>query len=69
MKTVAIIQARMGSTRLPGKVMRLVNGRPLIELLLLRLSQATEVDEIILAIPVGSIDDDLASFVTDMGKR
>ena len=69
MKTVAIIQARMGSTRLPGKVMRLVNGRPLIELLLLRLSQATEVDEIVLAIPVGSIDDDLASFVTDMGYK
>ena len=33
------------------------------------IQQATEVDEIVLAIPVGSIDDDLASFVTDMGYK
>ena len=49
MKTLAIIQARMGSTRFPNKVMKKINGIPLIELLLIRLSQAKYVDKIILA--------------------
>jgi len=39
MKTLAIVQARMGSNRLPNKVMRTINGVPMIELLLQRLSR------------------------------
>ena len=38
MKVVALVQARMGSTRLPNKVMKLIKGVPMIELLLSRLS-------------------------------
>ena len=49
MKVVAIVQARMGSSRLPGKVMKLVNGIPIIELLLLRLSKSKLIDQIIVA--------------------
>lgn len=49
MKTLAIIQARMGSTRFPDKVMRLIAGVPMIELLLLRLAGASSIDQIILA--------------------
>ncbi|MES2319248.1 MAG: aminotransferase class III-fold pyridoxal phosphate-dependent enzyme [Pseudomonadota bacterium] len=49
MKTVAIVQARMGSSRLPGKVLRLVDGMPMIDLLLTRLSQAKEIDQIVVA--------------------
>ena len=49
MKTIAIVQARMGSTRLPNKVMRQINGVPMIELLFRRLSQAKRIDKIILA--------------------
>lgn len=49
MKIVALIQARMGSTRLPNKVMKQINGVPMIELLLARLSQAKEVDQIVVA--------------------
>ncbi len=52
MKTVAIVQARMGSTRLPNKVMKLIGGVPMIELLLSRLSLATEVNQIIVATSV-----------------
>jgi glutamate-1-semialdehyde 2,1-aminomutase len=48
-KIVAIVQARMGSTRLPNKVMKLINSVPMIELLLARLSRAKELDQIIVA--------------------
>ncbi len=49
MKIVALVQARMGSTRLPDKVMKAIDGIPLIELLLTRLARAKEVDQIIVA--------------------
>jgi glutamate-1-semialdehyde 2,1-aminomutase len=49
MKTIAIIQARMGSTRLPNKVMKPVLGVPMIELLISRLARATEIDQIVVA--------------------
>jgi glutamate-1-semialdehyde 2,1-aminomutase len=49
MKVVAIVQARMGSTRLPNKVMKPIGGVPMIELLLARLERAIEIDQIVLA--------------------
>jgi len=67
MKVVAIVQARMGSTRLPGKVLRKVNGQPLIEILLHRLSKAEQIDQIILATSVNSENDKLTSFVEKLG--
>ena len=49
MKVVALVQARMGSTRLPNKVMKPINGVPMIELLLSRLSNSKRIEEIVLA--------------------
>ena len=49
MKVVAIVQARMGSTRLPNKVMKKINGQTMIELLLQRLSLTKSIAEIVLA--------------------
>lgn len=51
MKVVAIIQARMGSTRLPGKVMKEILGKPVILWDLDRISLSKLIDEIVVAIP------------------
>lgn len=60
---LAIVQARMGSTRLPGKALKKVNGKPLIEILLYRLSLAKKIDKIILATSENSENDELANLV------
>ena len=49
MKTVIIVQARMGSTRLPGKVMKKIVGIPMIGIILKRLKKSKEADEVIVA--------------------
>ena len=49
MKVVAVIQARMGSTRLPGKVLLPAGGRPLLERMLERVRAATQIDEVVMA--------------------
>ena len=45
----AIIQARMGSTRFPGKSIRLLNGLSILEHIIIRLKQVPEIDQIQLA--------------------
>ena len=67
LKTVAIVQARLGSTRFPRKVMEPVCGTPLIGLLLERLSRSSSVDEIVLAVPVDERNESLAAYVRDLG--
>lgn len=69
MKTVAIVQARMGSSRLPGKVMKTVAGQRVIDLLLRRLRQAQTLDEIVLATTEMPMDDPLANHVAGQGIR
>jgi glutamate-1-semialdehyde 2,1-aminomutase len=69
MKTVAIVQARMGSTRLPNKVMKRVGGTPMIELLLRRLTRSTEIDEIVVATTENDRDLPLVDFVRTLGFR
>jgi len=45
----AIVQARMGSTRLPGKTMMPLNNKPMLQFLLERLQQSKRVDKIVVA--------------------
>ncbi|ALP53206.1 glutamate-1-semialdehyde aminotransferase [Candidatus Tenderia electrophaga] len=67
MKVVAIIQARIGSTRLPNKVMKTINGVPMIELLLKRLSKSKEVNEIVVATSVDKNNQPLVEHVKKLG--
>lgn len=67
MNIIAIIQARMGSTRLPGKVMRTINGKPLIGYLLERVACAKELDGVIVAAPESDADSPLARYVSARG--
>ena len=49
MKTVIIVQARMGSARLPGKVMKKIVGIPMIGIILKRLKKTKEANKVIVA--------------------
>jgi len=53
MRIVAAVQARMGSTRLPGKCMADIDGAPMVSHVVHRVWQAKLVDQVVLAIPVG----------------
>ena len=59
-KVVAIIQARMGSTRLPGKVMMPLAGKPILWHVIERSKKVKGVDEIVLATSTKKRDDVLA---------
>lgn len=67
MRVVALVQARLGSTRLPGKVMRPVLGRPLIAYQLERIAQARSIDQWVVATTVEARDDPLVSFCQQQG--
>ncbi|MBR0101276.1 MAG: glycosyltransferase family protein [Treponema sp.] len=60
--TTAIIQARLGSTRLPGKVLKNLNGKPLIEQIINRLKYCKNIDAIVLATTTSNVDDKLANW-------
>ena len=59
-KVVLIIQARMGSVRLPGKSLMDLAGQPLVGRILERVKKCKYVDEIVLAIPDIDNDNQLA---------
>lgn len=55
-KVVAIIQARMGSTRLPGKVLMPMAGRPMLQHVIERVKEATTIHAIAIATPRSDAD-------------
>lgn len=59
---VAIVQARMGSTRLPGKVLKKVAGEPLLYYLIERLKKAKLINQIIIATTEKPEDDKIIDF-------
>lgn len=61
----AIVEARMGSSRLPGKTMMEIMGVPSIQLVIDRLRRAKRINDIILATTTNSEDDTIEQFCHD----
>ena len=57
MKVVASIEARMGSSRLPGKTMKNILDKPMLELMIERIKRCTMIDEIVIATSNSKNDD------------
>ncbi len=69
MKTIAIIQARMGSTRLPGKVMMKIIGKPIIEHLIDRVSKSGYINDIVVATSNKTENQELINFLKLKGIK
>ena len=69
MKIVATIEARMTSSRLPGKVLLPALGRPMLAHLTSRLKSVPSIDEIVLATTVNSTDEVLVEFAEQDGIK
>ncbi|MBW2637738.1 MAG: acylneuraminate cytidylyltransferase, partial [Deltaproteobacteria bacterium] len=69
MKVVAIIQARMGSTRLPGKVMKEILGKPVILWDLDRISLSKLIVEIVVAIPYAKENDVIVDTIKEYNDK
>jgi glutamate-1-semialdehyde 2,1-aminomutase len=67
MKVVAVVQARMGSTRLPNKVLKPIGGVPMLELLLRRLSRSKELNLVVVATSINENNLPLVSMVETLG--
>lgn len=67
MRTVAIIQARMGSTRLPGKVSLPLAGRPMLEHVIRRVQAAPGVDAVCVATTTHERDTPLVALAESFG--
>ena len=65
-RVVAIVQARLGSVRLPGKVLSPVLGKPVLAHLVERLSRADSIDEVVLAIPDTAANNELAVLADEL---
>jgi len=64
---VAIVQARMGSRRLPGKVLADIAGEPMLGRVVQRLGRAQTIRRIMVATSVASADDAVAAFCRARG--
>lgn len=62
MNTVIIVQARMTSTRLPGKVLKHILGRPMLSFQIERLRRVQGVDSIVVATTSNQTDDPIVDF-------
>jgi spore coat polysaccharide biosynthesis protein SpsF len=56
MRTIVIVQARMGSTRLPGKILKKIMGKPLLEYQIERLKRVKNIDDVVIATTENIID-------------
>lgn len=69
MKAAIIVQARMTSTRLPGKVLLEVLGKPLLEFQTERLARCRRAAEVVIATTVNASDEPIVAFCRARGLR
>ena len=67
MKTVAIVQARLGSTRFPKKMFAEIENKTLIDHVFLRLENSKEIDQVVLATTENELDDELCAWAQNNG--
>ncbi len=67
MRTVAIIQARMSSSRLPGKVLEDIAGQPMLVRVLERARRAKTVDDVMVATTTDPSDDPIEAMCRERG--
>ena len=66
-KVVAVVQARMTSSRLPGKILKAIAGAPLIQRMLERVGRIQGVDEIVVALAEGAPHDPVCAVLDGLG--
>lgn len=59
----------MGSTRLPGKVMKIIKGKTVLEHVVTRVKAAEHIDDIIIATTMNSKDDEIVDESTKLGVK
>lgn len=69
MQVHAVVQARVGSTRLPGKVLRLLGGRPVLSWVIEAAQRAPGVDAVVVATSDGPEDDPVAALAANEGAE
>ena len=69
MKVVCLIQARVGSTRLPGKILKNVCGKTILNHEIDRLKKCKEIDEIVVATTNNINDDEVVNHVKNLSVK
>ena len=69
MKKIIIVQARTGSTRLPGKILKKVMGKTLLEYQIERLKRVTLADDLIIATTTKKNDNQIVNLVENIGVK
>jgi spore coat polysaccharide biosynthesis protein SpsF len=62
MNIIAFVQARLGSSRLPGKALREIQGKPMIWHVIDRLKHSKHISKIVVATTINPLDEKIAAF-------
>ena len=69
LRTIIIVQARMNSTRLPGKILKKIMGKPLLEYQIQRLKRVRNADDVVIATTVNKADDLIVDLCKNLGCK